>query len=120
MKHPSESHFNIYASLLLGGIGLSLILIPEQTRIVSLPQPAWVFFVPGTACFILALCLQVITLLPLPQRKARIYQFLSAALLIVLSSAYYQNGFVIEGGVFFVCGVQRQVAPVTSDTEPGS
>ncbi|HNN13370.1 MAG TPA: GAF domain-containing protein [Anaerolineales bacterium] len=107
MKHPSESHFNIYASLLLGGIGLSLILIPEQTRIVSLPQPAWVFFVPGTACFILALCLQVITLLPLPQRKARIYQFLSAALLIVLSSAYYQNGFVIEGGVFFVCGVMQ-------------
>jgi len=107
MKHPSENNFNIYASLLLGGMGISLILLPGQLRIIHLPQPAWVFFVPGTACFILALCLQIITLLPLDERKTRIYQSLSAALLIVLSRAYQQNGFDVEAGIFFIAGAMQ-------------
>lgn len=109
MKHPSESNFNIFTSLLLGGMGICLLLIPEVTRIANTAQPNWVFILPGAACFIVALSLQIITILPVPVRRIKLFQALSAVLLIVLARAYQINGFIAEGSVFYIAGIVQVI-----------
>ena len=107
MKHPSENNLNIFASFLLGGMGMYLLLIPESARIVHSGQPAWSLIFLGGACFILSLCLQVTTILPVPLRRVQVFQFLAAILLILFAKVYQQYGFIAEGSAFWIAGIAQ-------------
>lgn len=107
MKRPSENNFNLFASLLLGGLGIALMLVPVSTRIVDMDLPGWVFLIPGMACFIFALILQVNMLLPVPFRLAKLSQLLSAFLLIVVARVYHVHGFIEEAWVFLIVGIMQ-------------
>ncbi|NOH04267.1 MAG: GAF domain-containing protein [Chloroflexi bacterium] len=80
-------------------------LIPASTRIADIGLPGWVLLIPGTACFIFALILQTITLLPVPLRQARYSQILAAILLIVIARVFQAYGFIAEAWVFLIAGV---------------
>jgi len=82
MKHPSETNLNVFGSLLLGGIGTILLLIPIHLGITSSLLPDWALVLLGSVCFASALALQIISSLNVPVRRARAIQTLAIVLLI--------------------------------------
>jgi HD-GYP domain-containing protein (c-di-GMP phosphodiesterase class II)/putative methionine-R-sulfoxide reductase with GAF domain len=109
MRHPSENNFNIFASLLLGGMGVSLLLIPRLLNIVTPSQPIWLVMVLGIISFAIALLLQTLTVLNLPTWRARLTQGISSALLILFSILYLNNGFWVEAAILFCAGLMQVV-----------
>jgi len=109
MRHPSENNFNIFASLLLGGIGVSLLLIPRLLNIVTPSQPVWLVMALGITSFAIALLLQTLTVLSLSTWRVRLTQGISSVLLILFSILYLDNGFWIEAAILFFTGLMQIV-----------
>jgi putative nucleotidyltransferase with HDIG domain len=107
MKHPSENNLNVFASLLLGGIGANLLLVPAHLQI-SITNPVnWVFILLGGACFAAALSLQIVSVMRVSQKRVRLVQGLSILLLIVLARVYQQNEYFMEGAILLFTGVMQ-------------
>jgi len=109
MEHPSENNFNLFTSFLLGGMGISLLLIPGEIQAFPFDPLGWAFILPGIISFALALSLQIITILPVPNWRVILIQLLAGAFLLVFAWIYLQSGFAIEGGVFFISGIVQLV-----------
>jgi putative nucleotidyltransferase with HDIG domain len=107
MKHPSENSLNMFASVLLGGIGAGLMLVPAHLGIISMGQGNWVLILPGAICFGTALLLQMVSVLRISLAKMRFVQSLSSLLLIGLAWVYRNNGYQMEGGILFFTGVMQ-------------
>ncbi len=99
MKHPGENNLNVFFSILLGGIGVCVLLIPSHLRLINTNQPNLGFATLGVVCFAAALSLQIVLVLDAPAGRSRVIQALSIILLLVLARLYIQNGYVVEGGV---------------------
>src|SRR5688572_7613713 len=102
MRHPSENNFNLFSSLLLGGLGVGLLLIPNLLNIV--PQaPVQVVMGLGVICFAAALYLQISLVLPFSNLQIYVGQGMAGALLLLVSGLYARNGFWMEAiSLFFV------------------
>jgi putative nucleotidyltransferase with HDIG domain len=109
MKHPSETNLNVFGSLLLGGIGTILLLIPVHLGITNSLLPDWALVLLGSICFAAALALQIISSLNVPLMRARVIQILAIVLLIFSGTVYQQNRFIMEGGVLFIIGIMQVV-----------
>lgn len=105
MRHPSENSFNIFASLILGGLGVSLLLIPRALNIISTHQSIFGMMILGAVSFAVALLLQTLNVLNWPARKARGLQLFSSVLLIVFSILYFRNGFWMEATLLTCAGL---------------
>lgn len=104
MRHPSENNFNLFSSLLLGGMGVSLLLIPDVLNIVTPNQPAEVIILLGAICFITALYLQVSSVLPFSNFQIHIGQSMAGFLLLLFSALYARNGFGMEAILLLITG----------------
>lgn len=107
MRHPSENNFNIFSSLLLGGIGVSLLLIPRLLNIISPSQPVWGVMFLGIASFITALLLQTFIVVNWVPWRARLVQLISSFLLILFTILYIRNGFWVEATILFCVGLMQ-------------
>ena len=105
MKAPTETNFNIFTSLLLGGIGVSLLLTPSQAGIFTGSQPWWVLSILAFLMFVIAVALQIGSVVRDLERRIRIVQGISIILLIVLAEIYRQNGFFMAGMFLLVSGI---------------
>lgn len=99
MRHPFESRFSIFASLLLGGLGVSLLLIPGAVNIVTPNQPIWVITVFGLVSYAVALMLQITAVMQISLWQHRAIQFFSSILLILFALLYANFGFWMESTV---------------------
>ncbi|MBL8050005.1 MAG: GAF domain-containing protein [Anaerolineales bacterium] len=109
MRHPSENNFNIFSSLLLGGIGVSLLLIPGLLNIVTPNQPVLVVMILGGVSFATALLLQTLTVANWSIWRARFLQAFSSFLLILFAALYLRNNFWVEGAILFFAGLMQFV-----------
>lgn len=107
MKHPSETNLNVFASLLLGGIGAILLLIPVQLGVTNSILPDWGILLFGALFFGIALSLQIISALNLPTRRVRAIQILAIVLTLLSATVYQQSGFVMEGGTLYIIAIMQ-------------
>lgn len=105
MKHPHENSLNVFVSILLGGIGVGVLLIPAHLRLINTNQPNWGFILLGILCFISALSLHIISVLRVSLRWTRFLQGGSILLLLVFSRVYLQTGYFVEGAVLLLAAV---------------
>ncbi|MBL8100601.1 MAG: GAF domain-containing protein [Anaerolineales bacterium] len=117
MRHPSENNFNIFASLLLGGMGVSLLLIPNLLNIVAPYQSNLMVMVLGVVSFAMALALQALAVTGWFSWHARLIQVFSSLLFILFSVLYFQNNFWMEATVLFFVGLM-QLALIVIFTSP--
>ncbi|MDP1545444.1 MAG: GAF domain-containing protein [Anaerolineales bacterium] len=116
MKHPSEIKLNVFGSLLLGGIGTILLLIPVHLGIKNSILPDWAFMLLGAVFFGFALSLQIISALNVPIKRARVIQWLAVLLIFLSARVYQQSGYSMEGGVLYIFGIMQAavIAPGAS------
>lgn len=103
MCHSSENNFNFFTSLLLGGIGVSLLLIPGALNLTTPTSPVIIILL-GVTCFTTALLLQMSSILTWALWRRRLFQSISTVLLLLFSILYWTNGFAIGTIIFFVAG----------------
>lgn len=109
MKHPHENNLNIFTSILLGGLGVSTLLIPSHLRLINTNQPDWGFIVLGLICFVTALSLQIVSALRVPLKRTRVIQGFAILLLLIFSRVYLQNRYFVEGGALLVTALAQLV-----------
>jgi putative nucleotidyltransferase with HDIG domain len=107
MKHPSENDLNLFSSALLGALGVCLLLIPSHLRIISANYLDWPYIFLGLSSFITALSLQIVSVLNVPQSRARITQSVAIVLLFIYAILFLKPGYILEGGVLFVAGLMQ-------------
>lgn len=105
MRHPSENNFDLFSSLLLGGMGVSLLLIPDLLNIIKPDQPAEVVIVIGILCFVTALYLQISAVLSLSNIQIHLGQSVAGFLLLLFSVLYLRNGFWMEAILLFITSI---------------
>lgn len=104
MRHPSENNFNLFSSLLLGGIGVSLLLLPDILNITKPKISTDGVLLVGIICFTIALYLQISLVLPLSNFQIQFGQVVAGIFLLLLSVLYLINGLWVEAILLFVSG----------------
>jgi putative nucleotidyltransferase with HDIG domain len=106
VKHPSENTLNVFASLLLGGVGIIILLLPNYLN-ADISSQSWQGMLFGAICFTTALLLQVISVMHVPKKQAKGIQGFSAFLLILCTVIYMRNRYAVEGIVPFTAAVAQ-------------
>lgn len=107
MKHSPENDLNIFSSGILGFLGAGLLIIPSYLKIIRTDEVVWFFVFFGAASFAVALSLQIVCVLRIPQKRIKFIQGLSVILLFVFTGLYAQAGFFLEGGILFFTGIMQ-------------
>ncbi len=103
MKQPTSHDLHAFSSMILGGIGTSLLLIPAEIKIVN--PINWLFGILGLLCFATALSLQIMSVLSTSGKRSVVIKLSAAALLFIFTWVYWHSGFYLEGIVLFYTGV---------------
>lgn len=109
MRHPSENNFNLFSSLLLGGMGVSFLLIPDILNIVTPNQPTETVLLIGIVCFTIALYLQISLVLPFSNFQIQFGQVIAGVFLLLFSALYLINGLWMEAILLFFTGLTQFV-----------
>lgn len=104
-KHPSENTLNVFASLLLGGMGALILLLPNYLN--AMVGRSWLGILFGVACFTTALLLQVLSVLDVPPTRAKMLQGVSAVLLVTCTLIYMRSHYAVEGIIPFAAAAAQ-------------
>jgi putative nucleotidyltransferase with HDIG domain len=107
VKHPAENTLNVFASLLLGGMGALILLLPNYLN--AMIGRSWMGILFGVACFTTALLLQVFSVLDVPPKRAKILQGISATLLVTCTLIYMRSHYAVEGIIPFAAAVAQVI-----------
>lgn len=103
MRVLSDHYFNIFSSLLLGGMGVSLVLVPSLFNVAS-NRPSLLTMALGIISFALALLLQTLAILNWTLWARRFIQTLSSVFLIFYSILYLYDKYWVEAAILCFAG----------------
>ena len=106
MNRPSENNLNIFASLVLGGAGVVILLLPNHPA-TGVGGATWGYVLLGSLFFLTSLLLQIISIVDVPEKQARAVRIISVLLLAACAFLYIHNGYAVEGVVFLATGVAQ-------------
>ncbi len=115
MKLTSNTNLNALASGILGVTGAALLLIPSHLNIVIPDQSSGAIVLLGIFSYAIALWLQIVIVLQVPQKRVVVLQSVSAISLFIFSWLYIRAGCFAEASIFFFVGMMQliQVTPLS-------
>ncbi|MEK6751881.1 MAG: HD domain-containing phosphohydrolase [Chloroflexota bacterium] len=105
MKQPFNHDLRAFASGILGVLGASLLLIPAELKLFNAVEFNWLFMLLGLLSFIMALSLQIISVLVVRKKIAILIQGAAVVLLFLFTGVYWQAGYYLESEIVFYTGL---------------
>jgi len=105
MKNQSSQDLNAFSSGVLGIIGASLLLIPTELNLFDISEYSWFFSLLGLFSFAIALSLQIINVLSVPQKRSIVIRIVATLLLFFFTLVYARAGYYLEASILFYNGL---------------
>lgn len=98
-------NFNLFVSLLMGGSGASLLILPGHLRVAEEQVSVWFVFALGFMAFVAALLLQAVSIWQVHPLKETAVRVISVLVLILLTILYWKNNHLIDSSALALCAL---------------
>ena len=117
MKHAASANpnFNLFVSLLIGGSGASLLILPGYLSMTEGQLSLWFVVSLGFSAFVVALFLQAVSVWRVHPLREMSLQVCSILLLCLLTVLYWKNNHPIDSGALALCAILQFILLLPAD-----
>ena len=116
MKHSAENELNALASVILGVIGVSLLLIPSHLEMFIMRIPGWAILVLGIFACGTSISLQIASILQIPRDLMVLIRGAATFFLFLFTGLLIRAGCMIESIILFCVAVMQFILATSLKT----